>query len=128
MYDGGKIITGLVIFVALVTFPFWGNLGSAAYERPTLEKPADAKECIESAEFMRSEHMQVLNQWRDWVVRDAKRIWTNSKGRQFNMSLTKTCMGCHTEKAKFCDRCHDSLSVKPYCWECHLTEPPKGNS
>ncbi|MGD0886841.1 MAG: hypothetical protein ABSA46_18525 [Thermodesulfovibrionales bacterium] len=27
IYDGGKIIIGLVIFVGLVTFPFFYNIG-----------------------------------------------------------------------------------------------------
>ena len=127
MYDGGKIITGVVIFLALVTFPFWGNLGSAAYERPELEKPALAKKCVESVEYMRGNHMQLLNQWRDWVVRDAKRVYTAKDGAQFNMSLSNTCLDCHASKANFCDRCHDSLAVAPTCWSCHITDP-KGKS
>lgn len=127
MYDGGKIITGVVIFLALVTFPFWGNLGSAAYQRPELEKPADAKKCVESVDFMRGNHMQMLNSWRDFVVRDGKRIYTAGDGAQYNMSLSSTCLECHADKTKFCDRCHESLAVAPYCWDCHITDP-KGKS
>ncbi len=127
MYDGGKIITGVVIFLALVTFPFWGNLGSAAYQRPELEKPAEAKKCVEDVEFMRGNHMQMLNQWRDFVVRDGKRVYIAKDGAQYNMSLSNTCLDCHTDKTKFCDRCHNSLAVAPYCWDCHITDP-KGQS
>ena len=29
MYDTGKIITGLVIFIAIVSFPFWGSFGGS---------------------------------------------------------------------------------------------------
>jgi len=30
VYDKGKVIAGLLIFGALITFPFWYNLGKAA--------------------------------------------------------------------------------------------------
>jgi len=126
MYDGGKIITGLVIFLVLVTFPFWSNVGQATYQRPELEKPKEAKTCVEPVDFMRGNHMQMLNQWRDFVVRDAERVYLSSDGRQFEMSLTKTCLDCHADKTKFCDRCHDSGSVRPYCWDCHIQ--PEGKS
>ena len=36
-----------------------------------------------------------------------------------------SCMSCHSNKDEFCDRCHDYLAVKPYCWECHVE--PKGD-
>ena len=127
MYDGGKIITGVVIFLVLVTFPFWGNLGSAAYQRPELEKPAEAKKCVEDVNFMRGNHMQMLNQWRDFVVRDGKRVYIAKDGTEYNMSLSNTCLNCHADKTKFCDRCHNSLAVAPYCWDCHITDP-KGQS
>ncbi len=29
MYDSGKIITGLIVFVLLITFPIWYNHGDA---------------------------------------------------------------------------------------------------
>ncbi len=44
MYDSGKIITGLVIFVLLVTIPVWYNRGRAA-SVPKLVLPKDAKTC-----------------------------------------------------------------------------------
>ena len=30
MNDKGKIIAGVIVFFALVTFPFWFNMGKAA--------------------------------------------------------------------------------------------------
>lgn len=125
MYDGGKIITGLVIFVALVTFPFWGNVGSADYKRPELQKVTNAKDCIESVDYMRGNHMQLLDEWRDASLREGKRIYTNSEGKEFYASLTLTCLECHTKKDEFCDRCHNSLAVSPYCWDCHIDSEGK---
>jgi len=127
LYDGGKIITGVVIFLILITFPFWANLGKAAYKYPELEKAAQAKECVEATEWMRGNHMQLLDQWRDNVVRGATRVYVSQSGRQFDMSLSNTCLDCHASKANFCDRCHNSAAVAPYCWDCHITEP-KGKS
>ena len=125
LYDKCKIFAGLIIFLVFMTFPFWYNLGKAApAPKPLLTKEAlAAKVCISSAEFMRAEHMQILNDWRNIVVRDGQRIYTNSSGKKFEMSLSNTCLECHANKAEFCDRCHNYASVTPYCWDCHIDNP-----
>ncbi len=122
LYDKGKVVAGLCIFVVLVTFPFWFNLGKAApVPEPQLsEKAKAAKVCVEPKSYMKAEHMQLLNVWRDTVVRSAKRIYVNSRGEKYEMSLSNTCLDCHTEKAEFCDKCHNYTSVTPYCWDCHV--------
>lgn len=124
MYDSGKIITGLIIFVGLFTSPIWYNLsqGKEALKEPNLILPTkeNQKECIRSTEYMRSYHMEMLNDWRYEVVREGKRSFVSSTGKIFNMSLTKTCLNCHSDKAQFCDQCHNYVGVSPYCWECHL--------
>ncbi len=95
--NSGKIVIGVVIvFVAIFAFPFYYNLGKAnakpelKYDTPVIlqwEKEHGKKECVEPKEFMRSEHMQLLNQWRDSVVRNGDRIYVNSQGKEFMMSL-----------------------------------------
>ena len=122
MYNGGLIKAGLALFLVLATFPLWYNLAlgdSAA--RPELEMPDPAvhPNCVAPLEQMRSSHMDLLDDWRDAVVRDGERIYTADDGTKYEMSLTKTCMDCHTNKEKFCDRCHDYMDVAPYCWDCH---------
>lgn len=121
MNDRNYIIIGLVVFFALLTFPVWYNLGSAssAPEVVLTEKAKEAKICIEDADFMRREHMQILNNWRDKVVREDKRTYTGKDGKQYNVSLSNTCMDCHSNKADFCDKCHTYTAVDPYCWDCH---------
>ena len=71
MYDSGKVIAGLVIAVILLTFPFWFSIiqGKSGYV-PEPELPTDQTSCVESKEYMRSFHMDLLNQWREAVVRD----------------------------------------------------------
>ncbi|MBW2200570.1 MAG: sulfate reduction electron transfer complex DsrMKJOP subunit DsrJ [Deltaproteobacteria bacterium] len=122
MYDKEKIIAGLVIFVVIISFPFWFNQGKAApVPEPKLtEKAKAAKTCILPKEEMRTEHMQLLEVWRQSVVRDAQRVYVASSGKEYLMSLSNNCMDCHSNKAEFCDRCHNYASVDPYCWDCHI--------
>lgn len=127
MYDAGKIIVGLVVFVILATSPLWLNamLGGSP-EAPEVKLPTNGStECVESTEYMRAEHMDLLNQWRDDVVRTGKRDYVSTtSGKVYDMSLSRTCMDCHSNKADFCDACHTYMAVSPYCWDCHVE--PKG--
>jgi len=121
------IFTGLVIFVIIALFPFWINLGDPKpVPEPELsEKAKAAKKCVLDKMDMRANHMSLLDEWRDSVVRDTNRIYTNADGKEFQMSLStgeNSCLGCHEDKSKFCDKCHTYASVDPYCWECH-TDP-----
>ncbi len=134
LYNGGKIFLGLIVFLAVATFPFYYNLGTVN-ARPELKtdtpviqewvKVHGKKECVEPKEFMRSEHMQMLNNWRDTVVREGHRDYVNSSGQIFSMSLQNTCLNCHSNKKDFCDQCHNYMAVKPYCFDCHIV--PKEN-
>lgn len=119
MQYGGKIIIGLIIFVGLLLSPFAFNMGKA-YKQPKLKLPAKEKKCVESLEFMRTKHMQLLDEWRDWALRDGKRVYVNHEGKEFEISLQNTCMDCHKSKADFCDKCHNDAGVSPYCWDCHI--------
>jgi hypothetical protein len=126
MYDAGKIILGIAIFLVLITFPFWFTLalGNPDYQ-PDPELPAGQVQCVESKEYMIHWHMDLLNQWRDSVVRDGNRMYVSREyGDRHEMSLTRTCMRCHESRERFCDRCHDYTAVDPYCWDCHVE--PKG--
>ena len=123
MYDAGKIIVGLIIFIGLFTSPIWYDLASGeSSNKPNIVLPdnKDIKECVASTEYMRASHMDLLNEWRDEVVRKGNRIYTSPSGKEFEMSLTKTCTNCHSNKTEFCDQCHDYLGVTPYCWDCHV--------
>ncbi|MEJ2040271.1 MAG: sulfate reduction electron transfer complex DsrMKJOP subunit DsrJ [Desulfosarcinaceae bacterium] len=133
MNDKKWIIPGLVIFLVLFTFPLWYNLvieaGKAApAPTPVLtEKAKAAKECVMPKEYMITEHMQLLDSWRHNVVRNAKREFVNDQGKVYNMSLSNGCLDCHSNKAEFCDRCHNYASVRPYCFDCHI-DNPRGES
>ena len=120
MYNKGTIIPGLLIFVLIVTFPIWYNALSAG-EQPEPKLPDGYKECVAPASEMRDNHMKLLNEWRDEVLRDGERVAITVDGKEYRKGLQMACMQCHTNKETFCDTCHDYVSVKPYCWDCHLT-------
>jgi hypothetical protein len=125
MSDKGRIAAGLAVFLLLAAYPLWNGLASAADpERPVLERAADPSGCVEDTLFMRGNHAILLNQWRNDVVRNGQRFYTNAAGTQVDMSLTDTCLTCHGGHEAFCDRCHTYSDVQPTCWDCHVN--PEG--
>ena len=122
MNEKWKVIVGLAIVLIIGTFPIWYSLAIGdSGPRPELVYPEEEENCVESKEFMVANHMDLLNDWRDAVVRDGVRVYeSEAYDETFEMSLTDTCMGCHTSREDFCTRCHDYANVDPYCWDCHL--------
>lgn len=128
MHDAGKIIAGLLVFIGVMTFPFWYNMGKAspAPELELSQKAKQEKECVEPKAFMKTSHMQLLNDWRDVAVREDMRVYVGSNGKSHDISLQNTCMDCHSNKDKFCDKCHEFVGVTQlYCWDCHLDPKEK---
>lgn len=121
MYDGKKIIPGLIIFVALVSFPLWHNVGSGKMNYvPKPKPPADKKECVEPKDYIRINHKNLLDDWKESVVRNGGTTYLASNKKKYLMSLNRTCMSCHTDKAEFCDQCHNYMGVTNKCWDCHI--------
>lgn len=127
MYDGGKIIAGLIIGLGLFLLPFFYNAGKAAKapDPQLTAKAKEAKQCVETTPYIRTSHMKLLDEWRQTVVRNSERYYTAQGGKVYYKSLQITCMNCHSNKSKFCDQCHNYMGVTPYCWECHVV--PKEN-
>ncbi len=127
MKEKNLIVFGIVIFLLVSLSPIFMSLASKT-DMPVInldELKKAHKTCVLPAEEMKREHMVILNDWRNTVVREGNRIYVTPDGTEFNMSLSTgetSCLGCHGDKADFCDKCHNYASVKPYCWDCH-TEP-----
>ncbi|MFZ5945306.1 MAG: sulfate reduction electron transfer complex DsrMKJOP subunit DsrJ [Bacillota bacterium] len=126
MYNSRNIIIGLIIFVGVFTFPFILGAGKSpqapelSLDTPKINELA-VKESIEDVEFMRANHMQLLNDWKVSVVRDGNRVYISEKtGQAYDMSLQNTCLDCHSNKEQFCDACHTYAQVEPNCWDCHV--------
>lgn len=132
MYDGQKIIVGLLVFLALASIPFWYTPAAGkAYEAPNIKLPEG--ECVESRDYMRASHMELLNNWRDDVVRLGSRVHVSKSGKKYLKTLTGTtkpkpvppgselsgveqrgCLGCHSQTAAAGESEADS-----FCLECH---------
>lgn len=134
IYESQYVIPGLIVFLAIATFPFWARFvmgGQAAYPY-SKESPA-GRQCLLEKSQMRSDHMQMLVEWRDEVVRDGDRTPQETlDGVVVEKSLTNGCMKCHAKEdvtidgveyksvATYCLDCHDYVGVDAYCWECHV--------
>lgn len=124
MYKGGRIIAFAAIFCLAVLSPFMVNAFAApAGPDVSLDTPAidamENKQCIVSTQDIKDTHMQMLDQWRNDVVREGSRDLTDSSGQVYEKSLDSTCLKCHSNRQEFCDKCHAYAGVDPYCWECH---------
>ena len=67
MYDTGKIIIGIIVFLAIFSVPFWYNYVTDAAEdvaEPVIA-PGAGDQCVEGVDFMRAKHMDLLNNWRN---------------------------------------------------------------
>jgi hypothetical protein len=122
MRDRPKIYLGLVVFLALITFPVWHDLSAGTTSKgPEPKLPANRKQCVAPTAYMRTSHMDLLLQWRDRAVRFHDRNYRAFDGKTYTTSLTGTCLTeCHTSKQDFCDRCHNYAAVTVYCWDCHV--------
>ena len=97
--------------------------GEAAYKLEPKVFAAE-KQGVESREYMRAKHMDLLKEWQESAVREGKRIYVATDGKRYEMSLTRTCLECHRNTAEFCDRCHNYMMVEYVrprfeCWDCH---------
>jgi hypothetical protein len=130
IYDGGKVIVGIIILFALVAFPLLYNMGKAAkvpdpkVNTPEIQKlPEKERVCVEPKEYMTENHMKLLNDWRDWVVREGSRDYIGFTKKKYTMSLQNTCLECHSNYDNFCNECHKYAGITPYCWSCHVEKP-----
>jgi hypothetical protein len=129
MYDGKYILPGLVVFLAVFFIPAAYTYATGGPGQPPQPAPpATETQCVESKDWMRDNHMQLLTQWREDVVRNNDRTYTSfTYGTTFDKSLTNTCLKCHESKQNFCDSCHTYAGVSPNCWDCHNVPKEKSS-
>ncbi len=131
LYNGRYVLPALGAFLVVVTFPFWrsATARSAGFQSPPNPK---GERCIEPKSFMRAQHMRLLERWRDEVVREDSRVYVASDGHKWEKAL-KTCVTCHghtdaqgksTTAAAACNECHNYVTAKLDCWNCHQDSAP----
>lgn len=95
--------------------------GSAV--KPVITKAVKGEQCVEDTDYMRRNHMKVLDHHRDETV---------LKGIRTKKHSLKGCIDCHASEASgsvasakedFCVSCHTYAAVKIDCFECHSTKP-----
>lgn len=126
LYNAKAVYAGIAAFLVICGSPFWAGIGSYDYKKPEVTLPANETQCVESAAFMKAEHMQLLNEWRDQALRADTRTYISASGSKWDISLQNTCLKCHNNYEEFCDKCHKTNNVDPYCWTCHVL--PKGSN
>jgi len=131
VYDRGKVFTGIIILFAILTLPLFYNMATGKatkvaepkIDTPYIQQlPEKDRVCIEPKKYMRENHMQLLDEWRDQVVRFGKKDYKGYT-KMYTMSLQNTCLKCHSNYDNFCDECHRYAQVEPYCWTCHVDKP-----
>ncbi len=135
MNDKTTIVLGLVVALVVLTLPFWYAFAAGRPDPAPSPALPSSGHCIEKN--MRAQHMEVIDEWRNEVVRNGTIDKYESKdypGELYERSLTKTCLlQCHagaqaetttaevlTVRQRFCQQCHDYANVRPKCWDCHL--------
>lgn len=121
MHNVKSLVIGSLIIIVVFTAPYWvGKIGKP-YTATDIVLPHNEKSCVEDTQFMRSQHMRLLNEWRDEALRNENRSYISAKdNKRWTISLQNTCMKCHKNYSTFCEKCHVANSVYPYCWTCHI--------
>ena len=90
--------------------------------KPVIEA-ARGERCVEDADYMRRNHMNLLKHQRDEAVH---------KGVRERRHSLVGCIECHASRRtgsvvasgeNFCQSCHSYVAVKLDCFECHASRP-----
>ena len=122
------LVAGAVFVLALAgaatAGPNWPNWKETGNSRAAKE----AKACVRPTDWMRRNHMELIEHDRDLTVLEGVRT--------VDGSISK-CIACHANKdqdgdyipvnaeEQFCADCHEYVAVSPDCFECHKTVPEK---
>ena len=111
----------VTVAVLVILFPFGYSLisgiltGSPEIDGVILELPDPKyKECVKETEYMRFHHMDLLKEVREQFVR---------YGNRGEIGFD-SCRGCHTSRERFCNQCHDAVSLNLDCFGCHYYPEP----
>ncbi len=103
-----------------------GTPALAGAPKPDIPEAIKGEQCVEDTEFMRRNHMALLEHQRDDTVR---------RGIRSKKHSLKNCFTCHVVKGEdgkavtasdprhFCRECHDYAAVTVDCWQCHVSTP-----
>ncbi len=117
---------GYPLFLLLALLLTAGTPALAGAPLPDIPEAIKGEQCVEDTEFMRRNHMELLEHQRDDTVR---------RGIRTKKHSLKNCFTCHVVKGDdgkaitvsdprhFCRECHDYAAVQVDCWQCHVSTP-----
>ena len=82
------VFLALALFLSLATYPIWKIQDQHSLPKVSMETKGD--QCVAPADYMRENHMKLLEDWRDSVVRKGERFHIMPDGTKVEKSLTKT--------------------------------------
>lgn len=91
--------------------------------KPTITKAVKGEQCVEPNDFMRRNHMKVLDGHRDKAVIEGVRTKKYSLKECINCHASETTGSVAAAKDDFCVSCHSYAAVKIDCFDCHSTKP-----
>lgn len=97
------------------------NAGGAP--QPVITKAVKGEQCVEDTDYMRRNHMKVLDGHRDKTVIEGVRTKKYSLKECINCHASETTGSVAATKDDFCVSCHSYAAVKIDCFECHSTKP-----
>lgn len=101
----GLLLVPLAYSVVSRFVPKGTASGEVFLERPS----AKYENCVEETDYMRYHHWELLRETREQVVR---------YGIRGEIALDK-CRECHENRERFCNQCHNAVSLTPDCFHCH---------
>ncbi len=127
MHRQGSIAV-LVMATAFALFVLTGGRFwlTNAVAQPEILPAAKGDQCVAETQFMRENHMKMLDHQRDETVIDGVR------GNPFSLV---GCVDCHAQRdadnkpvridaeGQFCESCHTYAAVKIDCFSCHAAIP-----
>lgn len=123
MKSYAMIRTLLLGAVALFASAVWAGEGSHTPKPEVVI--ANPGKCVDDAENMRRNHMDMLKHQRDVTLRQGVR------GAKVSL---QGCVDCHASKTNgsvaaternFCQTCHAYVGVRLDCFECHQATPSR---
>lgn len=114
---------GLLLLIAALTVAAPVCAADATRVPKPVIEAAKGEKCVESTDFMRRNHMELLKHQRDATMHQGIR----TKNHSLN-----GCIECHASRRdnsvvgsdrNFCQSCHSYAAVNIDCFECHASKP-----
>jgi hypothetical protein len=115
------------VSAAIILFPIgysvvYAVFAQGAQSADTFLEKADGEYCLKDVDpaDMRFHHMDLLKKARDLVVREGVRgdVECEWDGKRREIRLDN-CWDCHTSRKRFCNQCHNAVSLQLDCFRCH---------